>query len=191
MIKYLLNLYESNIIKTHINDLQFGDIILTRSSIWINPIGWIIQTFLGELYSHTALYVGNGKVFQATWCKTGYESILNFTHRKLCVLRLKIPITQIEELELFKKMKELENSKYDFSALFYLFWILILTKIGVVQKTILELPDPIDNPKRFFCTQLIAYFFINRKFTNIHYTNVLFKDFLNSNSFQEIFNDLK
>lgn len=143
------------------NILQSGDIILTQTD---GLIADGIEWFSGGDVSHSALYVGNGKVIEALIEGVRLKNISRYYKDNYTITVRRIPNLTEEQAN---KMKEYAysriNKKYDKKQFITLAFYFILDKLGIKHERIVW-----DSNDQDICSELCndAAKFAGRKISN-------------------------
>ncbi|MEZ7891217.1 MAG: hypothetical protein QMC67_05685 [Candidatus Wallbacteria bacterium] len=188
--KWALSSYESVTIKNHIDELQFGDIILVRHHMF-SPVGWIIQLILREAFSHASLYVGNGRVFEATGNNIDFADLAEtYKNSKICVLRLKEGLTMEDKAYIRDMIARLRGKKYNYICVASMIVFVFMFRMGLARKEARKYRNPLDDPNTFYCFQLVAYIYDFKHLLKVDFSNAIGSDFYTCKKLDIIFNDL-
>jgi len=108
------------------NDLKPPVIIFlhTRFSL----LAWIVMYYTNGMFSHTSMYIGNGKIFDATIQGVGEYKIQDYLDNKSYLTTMQIDTTEDQ----LKKMHEFYNqtlgAKYNWLGVIHLYLIILFGK---------------------------------------------------------------
>ena len=188
--KWFLRFYESVTIKEHINELKFGDIILVRHHMF-SPVGWIIQLVLREAFSHASIYVGNGRVFEATGQNVDMAGLAEtYINSKICVLRLKEELAMEDKIYIRDMILRLRGKRYDYICVLTMILFVFMFRMGLARKEDRKIRNPLDDPNTFYCFQLVAYIYNFKHLLKVDFTNAIGSDFYTCDKLNVVFNDL-
>jgi len=123
---------------------QAGDILLIRYKI--DPLGWIIQWFIGSEWNHSAVVIDEKHIFDCTSAGNKIKTIKHYQNKYLYEIKLLRFITLLpsEKIRLFETMLRLNLLKKAGDFLF----LIGLIRVALKKK-------PIVNT----CSGTVAYLF--------------------------------
>jgi len=123
---------------------QVADILLIK--YLFDPLGWVVQAFIGSDWNHSALVINNKYIFDCTSDGNRIKTIKHYKNKFLYNIKLIrfITLTPQEEINLYEEMLKLNLKKKAGDTLF----LISLIQVGLKKK-------PLVNT----CSGTVAYLF--------------------------------
>ena len=136
--------------------LQPGDVLLIRYlPPWV--IGWLIQTISRDVWSHAALYVGNGNVIEAKGGgvkRNTLEKVLKWTKWRADRYPY-LALNNDKKNNLLAWAFSRIGWGYDFSSVGYILVLYLLDWLGIV-KNIKNYSNPFNRKNSFYCSEFVV-----------------------------------
>lgn len=171
---------------------EFGDILLFSYKPALNKysiLGCIGQLMLGERYGHGALYVDYNKIVEADSSAGVTYSNVDWvpSGTKITVMRKAEDLKMQDKSHILQSISDTIGKPYDYTAVIYLAIMNLLCRLRLVNKDWKSLPNPEDDPEKFFCFQLIETICRNIFYTKVSSGNITGEDIFKSWNYKQVY----